>query len=204
MVLMSRSLVGYKPKRFLGADLKTNPAKYQTIVLEQDVVSLKDVKVKNRKWKEAVLGNTTRSKGTNAGFNSNKLGNEIGIIIKIKRSPTIIKKFNASLSDPSPSDVKMRLNFYTVKDGLPDQLINNENIFVTLKKGEEAIDVDLAQYNIVAEDKFFVSLEWIENARGHIMFSASLLSSFISRSTSQATWEKVGIVGIGFNVLAEY
>ena len=81
-----------------------------------------------------------------------------------------------------------------------------ENIFITVKKGQDKISVDLEPYNIVVEDKFFVSLEWIENSRGPgLMFSASLLSSaIISREASQANWEKIGLAGVGFNVLAEY
>ncbi len=60
--------------------------------------------------------------------------------------------------------------------------------------------------SIIVDDKFFVSLEWIQNARGNgLMFSASLLSSaIIARETSQANWEKIGLAGVGFNVLAEY
>jgi hypothetical protein len=81
-----------------------------------------------------------------------------------------------------------------------------KNIFVTVKKGDEKITVDLTPYNIVVDDKFFVSLEWIENAKGSgLMFSASLFgSAIISRETSQDKWEKVGLAGVGFNVLASY
>jgi len=198
------SMIGYAAKSFSVADLKKNEAKYKTISIEPIEVQLKEVKVKNRKWKEGVLGNTTQSKSTNAGFTSNKLGNEIGIVIGIKHSPTVLKQFNASLSEAAAADIKLRLNFYTVKDGRPDQPIQQENIFVTIKKGEDKVTVDLKPYNLIAEDKFFVSLENIENGKGRMMFSASLFNSFMSRETSQAKWEKVGLVGIGFNVLAEY
>lgn len=198
------SMVGYQAQTYKVSDYVKNYQRYKIISLQPIAVALKEVKVGNKKWKQAVLGNTTKSKGTNAGFNSNKLGNEIGIMINIKRSPTFIKEFHASLSDPSTTNVKMRLNFYTVKDGLPDKLIEQQNIFVNVKKGDESVDVNLEPYNVIVEDKFFVSLEWIETSPGRLMFSASLFKSFYSRETSQANWEKVGIAGIGFNVLAEY
>jgi hypothetical protein len=200
------SNIGYEAQISSVGDFKKKLGADKTILLKPVSVDLKEVKVNNRKLKESVLGNTTKSESTDAGFTSNKLGNEIGVVIKIKRSPTLIKQFNASLAHAPTDSVKLRLNFYSLnKDGLPDQILTNRNIFVTVKKGERFISVDLLPYNIIAEDKFFVSLEWIQNSGGRgLMFSASLLSSFISRETSQANWEKVGLVGIGFNVLAEY
>ncbi|MES2275901.1 MAG: carboxypeptidase-like regulatory domain-containing protein [Bacteroidota bacterium] len=202
---LKMSMIGYQSQTYLVADLKKNMASYKSITLEPAIVALKEVKVFKRDVKEAVLGNKTESQSTNAGFTSNKLGNEIGIVIKIKKSPTLIKQFNASIASDMLDSVKLRLNFYSLKDGLPDQILSNRNIFVTVKRGQKKISVDLLPYNIVVEDKFFVSLEWIQNTGGHgIMFSASLLSSFISRETSQANWEKEGLAGVGFNVLAEY
>lgn len=200
------SMIGYKPQSFLVADLAKSPENL-VINLIPDVRNLKEVKVSNRKWKTAVLGNTTKSQGTNAGFSSNALGHEIGAIIKIKKSPTWLKRFNASIVENVLSDsVKLRLNIYSVKDGLPYQNILQQNIFVTVHKGDKEVNINLEPYNVMVDDKFFISLEWIQSARGRgIMFSASLLSSaIIVRETSQAKWEKFGIAGVGFNVLAEY
>lgn len=200
------SMVGYKPQIFTVKELATRQGALN-ISLATDVKQLNEVKVTNRKWKIAVLGNTTKSQTTNAGFSNNTLGHEIGAIIKIKRSPTWLKQFNASIVENVLQDsVKLRLNIYGVKDGLPDRSLLYQNIFVTVRKGDKNVNINLEPYNIMVEDKFFVSLEWIQNARGRgLMFSASLLSSaIISRETSQAAWEKVGIAGVGFNVTAEY
>ncbi|RYY36628.1 MAG: carboxypeptidase-like regulatory domain-containing protein [Sphingobacteriaceae bacterium] len=196
------SMIGYKSQAFITGSYSSG----KVVSLQPDVVNLKEVKVKPKKWKTALLGNQTSSKSGNAGFTSNKLGNEIGTIIKIKKSPTLIKKFYANVATAPRDSVKMRLNFYSVKDGLPDQLLNTQNIFVTLKKDQEQVVIDLEPYNIVAEDKFVVTLEWIENARGQgVHFSASFFKGpIIARETSQAGWEKVGMFGLGFYVLAEY
>jgi hypothetical protein len=200
------SMIGYKPLTYQVTDFVKNADSHKTLLLQPTITQLKEVKVGNHKWKQVILGNTTQSKSSNTGFTSNKLGNEIGTIIKIKKSPTFLKQFNASIASEIADSVMLRLNFYTVKDGMPDQLLQNQNIFLTIRKGQEKINLNLEPYNIIVEDKFFVSLEWIQNAHGHgVMFSASLLSgSIISRETSQDKWEKVGIAGIGFNVLAEY
>lgn len=200
------SMIGYQPKTYRVSDFVMQFKSGQTILLAPAIHQLAEVKISGRKLKEAVLGNTTRSQTTDAGFTSNKLGNEIGEIIKIKRSPTFLKQFNASLAHAPTDSVKLRLNFYSVKNGLPDKILQQENIFITANKGQDKITVDLTPYHIVATDKFFVSLEWIEDAPGSgLMFSASLFSSaIIARETSQASWEKLGLAGVGFNVLAAY
>jgi len=200
------SMIGYKPQAFAVKELATRQGALN-ISLVPDVKQLAEVKVTNHKWKTAVLGNTTKSQSTNAGFTTNALGHEIGIIIKIKRSPTWLKSFNASLTENNLDSVKLRLNVYSVKDGMPDRNLLHDNIFVTVKKGQKAIDVDLTPYNIMVEDNFFIGLEWIKTVPGHgLMFSAAFFFSnpIISRETSQAKWEKLGIAGVGFNVTAEY
>jgi len=200
------SMLGYHPQSFLVADLKKQVAGI-TIALVPDNIQLKEVKISNRKYKQSILGNTTKSKSVNAGFTNSNLGNEIGAIIKIKKSPTYLKQFNTALNENDiPDSVKLRLNIYSVKDGLPDKNLLQQNILVTVKKGQDHITVDLEPYHIMVEDKFFISLEWIKDQPGRgLKFAASFLSSaIIVRETSQAKWEKFGIAGIGFNVLAEY
>jgi len=196
------SMIGYIPKSFLLSDYQSG----KIIALVPNNIHLQEVNIASNQLKEKILGNKTQSKTTSAGFNDNALGHEIGEIIHIKKSPTFVKRFYASLANPATDSVKLRLNIYSVKKGLPDKIIQQQNIYVTVYKGQQNITVNLEPYHIIVNDNFFVGLEWIENSYGSgIMFSASLLSSpMISRETSQADWEKIGIAGIGFTVLAAY
>ena len=61
---------------------------------------------------------------------------------------------------------------------------------------------------IVVEDDFFLTVELIENKgnkESEVFFSAGLLgNATVTRLTSQAEWEKLGSIGIGFGVTAEY
>jgi hypothetical protein len=201
------SMIGYAPATYKIASFITDA--HKIILLKPSVTQLKEVKVSNRKWKEGILGNTSKSDNTNAGFSNNRLGHEIGTVIKIKRSPTYLKKFNVHISNAPQYPVKLRLNFYTLKKGMPDQLLQNQNIFIDVLPGQKDIAFNLEPYSIYVDDNFFASLEWIENSKGRgVMFSAylSLFGSgaVISRETSQATWDKVGVAGIAFNILAEY
>jgi len=199
------SMIGYRPQLFAIGDIIKQVGSLGVRLIPTNN-QLKEVKITNHKYKQSILGNTTQSKSTNAGFTSNNLGNEIGEIIKIKKSPTWLKEFNASISQNASDSVMLRLNIYSVKDGLPDQNLLPQNILITVKKDQDMIKIDLQPYHIMVEDKFFVSLEWVKNTSGMgLKFSASLLSSpIIARETSQAKWEKIGIAGVGFNVLAEY
>ncbi len=199
------SMLGYLPQSFSIAELKKHVG-LLTVLLVPGKIQLNEVKISNPKLKQSILGNTTKSKTVNAGFTTSDLGNEIGEIIKIKKSPTYLKQFNAAINVNTEDSVKLRLNIYGVKNGLPDKNILQQNIFVTVKKGDDHITIDLNPYHIAVDDNFFVSLEWIQKTPGHgLMFSASLLgSAIIARETSQANWEKVGLAGVGFNVLAAY
>jgi hypothetical protein len=53
----------------------------------------------------------------------------------------------------------------------------------------------------MVDNDIFVSLEWIESFPEGLKFSAAMLASpMMARSTSQGTWEKISIVGIGFTL----
>jgi len=198
------SMLGYAPQVFTVSDFIKQLAD-QEISLQTSSFLLPDVIISSKELKERVLGNPTVSQRVSVGFTSNRLGNELGMIIKIKKAPTFIKSFTASVVSKDNKPIKLRLNFYTLKDGLPDKLIQDKNIFVNAPVQNGKLFVDLDSYNIVAEDDFFVSLEWIESASGNIMFSGSLMNgALISRETSQADWERIRSFGIGFTVKAAY
>jgi len=198
------SILGYSPQLFSVSDFIKEIADKE-ILMQASSFLLPGVIVSNRALKEKVMGNTTESQSITTGFTTNKLGNEVGIIIKIKRAPTFIKSFTASVVSKDNKPVKLRLNFYSLKDGLPDKPIQDKNIIVIAPVQNGKLFVDLRSYNIVAEDDFFVGLEWIESASGTTMFSGSFIKgSLIARETSQGSWEKVGMFGIGFTVKAAF
>ncbi len=200
------SMIGYKSLNFKVIDFKNKIINNPSIQLEQNVFAFKEVVISHKKLKEKVLGNETESKVMIGGFTSNELGNEVGVVIKIKRSPTYIENFSVSIASNEYDSLKFRLNFYDLKDGFPDKNILKENIIIYSQIEEGRLIVDLSEYNIVVRDDFFVSLEWIENlGEDGLFFSLSVLGGpLLSKHTSQGEWEKVGPIGIGFSVLAKY
>ena len=199
------SIIGYKSEVFKVADFKSDYAKSAVIYLEKNIAELKEVVI-NGKLKTGILGNTLDKKTVSAGFVNNVLGNEIGIVVKVKKKPTYIEAFHAMVDYNHYAVLKFRLNFYDLKDGLPNNTILTENIIITstIKKGK--LTVDLSDYNIVAEEDFFVSLELIEGlGEGGLHFLADYDGSpIITRAVSQGKWNKQKDLSFGFTVTARY
>ena len=200
------SMIGYKSKTYLIQDFIKKDSKEITIYLSEKNEILNEIVISNKKLKRRVLGNRTKSKLFTDGFESDQLGCEAGLIIKIRKSPTFIKSFHAFIASNTHDKLKFRLNFYSIKEGLPHKNILKENIIIesTLKEG--LLSVDLTKYDIVMEEDFFVSLEWIENfGEGNLQFSVGLFGSpVIYRNASQANWQKISAIGPGFNVVVMY
>lgn len=206
------SAIGYATKNIALADFQKQLLENPIVLLEEEATQLDELVITYEKpeevvMKEDIMGNKTRSQRTSVGFTSNKLGNEIGMIMKLSVSPIQLKTFTASLTSMNNPKLKMRLNFYSVKDGLPDKLIIKENIIVTPPRNGTVMEVDLTPYNIVVESHFFVSLEWIESSKKPITFSADFSETampMILRATSQGNWETADDYGVGFTVTGLY
>ncbi|MEK6477343.1 carboxypeptidase-like regulatory domain-containing protein [Catalinimonas sp. 4WD22] len=211
------SMVGYESKTFKVAEFKQLMGNESEITLDEAAYQMDEVfvygeKFKGRKLRERILGNETESRNNKTGFDANLLGNEMGIVIKTKRRPTFIKDFSIYITDNDYNTFKFRINFYNLRNGLPDQNILKENIIVTSSMKEGKLTVDLSQYNIVVEDDFFVSMEWIEDMGDHGLFFSTDISGAasptITRTTSQGKWREVGKMafgtGIGITTTVQY
>lgn len=206
------SMVGYQPRTFTVADFKQRVQSNATITLTEAVATLKEVVVEDkryrgRKLKERIIGNTDAGPNNQTLFAANQLGNEMGILIKIHRNPTIVQNFSIYITENKYQTFPFRLNFYSVENGLPHKNLLNENIIVNFSKQEGQATVDLREYNIVLEDDTIVTMEWIKDLGKHGLAFASESGSRspnISRQTSQGNWQETGKaafnVGIGITL----
>ncbi len=202
------SSIGYSTKHYVANEFIKILRETGNISLSEKEIELNEVIVADKKLKEKVIGNKTKSRMMRGGFKNSELGNELGIKIKIKRSPTYINKFHANLTSNTGEQMKFRLNFYSINKGLPGDRIINESIIFQIDVNEGKFTLDLSKYNIIVENDFFLTIELIENKgpkENEVFFSAGLLgNATVTRLTSQAKWEKVGMIGIGFSVTSEY
>lgn len=201
------SMLGYKAKTFRVGDFKSLITTSNALVaLESTSYALKEVKVSNHKFKEKTLGNRTESRSIQGGFKSNQLGCEAGVLIKVKRSPTFVKDFTASITKNTYDTLYFRLNFYNLKDGWPDKNILSQNIVLKTTAKSGLMHADLTPFNIMLEEDAVVTLEWLKDLGGTtgLLFSCSLLSGPIYyRQASQGEWKKETVAGLGYWLTVE-
>jgi len=200
------SMIGFESRDFILKDYLD--LQILTISLEEKATALEEVVLttQRNKYQTKILGNKTTSQLIYAAFTTNKLGNEMGFIVRGRKNPMILKKFNVSLVENDYGPIRFRLNFYSLKDGLPDQTLLNENIIVETDISSGIVSKDLTPYEIVIDQDFFVSIEWIEDlGPGKLFFSGGFFGSpLIAREVSQGSWSKVGSASVGMNVEVRY
>ncbi len=203
------SMIGFAHQDFVVEKYLNQDVTERTIEMEEKNTLLDEVTVvrkKNKKYKRKVLGNKTQSKILVGGFTSNDLGNEIGIICRIRKSPSFLETFNISIAKNTYGSIKFRLNFYKLSDGLPQENLLEEMIIVESDIELGVVSVDLRPYDIVMEDDFLVAIEWIEDlGLGELLFSAGFFgSNLYAKETSQGNWIQIGVAAFGMNVEVVY
>ncbi len=201
------SSLGYQPKSMLAKEFAAILKESPIIKLVPVITELDEVVVTNKKLKEKIVGNKTKSKKMKGAFSYAVAGNEVGIKVKIKDSPTYIEKFHANVVSNTSEKVKFRMNFYNIKNGLPNQKIVKENIIFSINVKEGQFTLNLEEYDIVVEEDFYCTIELLENQKQEeeVFFSAGLLGNTMAyRYTSQGEWTKSSTVGIGFNCTVKY
>ena len=204
--LLRFSMIGFEPQDFKLNDFVKQ--QILTVRLKEKTTALEEVVLttKRNKYQTKILGNKTNSKLIYAAFTTNKLGNEMGFIVRGRKNPMILKKFNLSLVENDYGPIRFRLNFYNIKEGLPDQTLLNENIIVETDIESGIVSKDLTPYEIVIDQDFFVAIEWIEDlGPGKLFFSGGFFGSpLIAREVSQGKWSKVGSASVGMNIEVRY
>ncbi len=200
------SMIGYESLEIIVSDFKKQIINNSIVKLNPNVTELNEVIVSGKDLKEKIIGNKTKSKNVTAGFSTDKLGNEVGVVMKIKKRPTYIKDFNCNIAVNKYGQLKFRLNIYEMKKGMPGKNILNENIFVETEIEQGVLSVDLTKYNLWVETDFLVTLEWIEDlGKDGLYFSARFLGApMIARETSQGHWGKITMASLGFNCTVRY
>jgi len=202
------SMIGFVSLEFKVRNFKQNHSSDKTIqiILNKSVTTLSEVTVKPKKYVTKVLGNTANSIRFTMGFQSNDLGNELGTVMKIKKSPTFIENVNFNIAVNHHDSITFRLNIYKMENGFPSENILTEPIFVSIAGNTRTLSVDLKKYNLIVEDDFFVSLEWIKYLKGEGLFFCGGVYNADSyvRQTSQGNWEKIDYFGLGFYTTVSY
>lgn len=200
------SMLGYEPKSFLlDQFLEDKPFE---IYLNEQAFALEEVVLISPKknLKAKLLGNKTKSNLIYTAFTTNRLGNEMGIVIRGRKDPMWLDYLEFNIVENDYGPIRFRLNIYDLKEGLPNQNILTENVFIDTDLERGIVRVDLTPYDLLINEDFFVALEWIEDlGPGKLYFSGGFFGNpLIARSVSQGPWKRVGNASLGMQVYVRY
>jgi len=193
------SYLGYQPLLLTLRQLRAQPA----VTLSATAVALAEVRVQasRRAWRDRTLGFTGNSENSTLSLEPKDLGAETGTVIYLKRKPTKVLRANFNVAYNQVGNVTLRVNLYRLNaKGRPtnEKLLRREVLLPTTAT-HGPISVDLAPDNLLLNEDFFLSLEWVGGADAAALHKGLAFSAGIGyadndiyfRSTSQASWERI-------------
>lgn len=182
---LSFSSIGYENRNIAIPELLVSSA--VNIVLKEKITSLRQVNIFNRKKQRYRLGRVDKSNlifYPSANF-------EQGRLLQIKEPVTVL---NANIYIPTPltTDVKVRINFYSLTNDLPGERVVEKSIIrnsLPRKKGWQKFD--LSDEHIQLDRDFVVSFEFLSTKKQKIGFNAKrgAKDSYV-RFNALAKWQR--------------
>ncbi len=159
------SILGYESLSFTVAEFRRKIGTDKKISLKPIGIDLQQVVVVPRFTKTKRFGNRAQTKKLTDGFDGDLLGREGGIIVKLGKRyrPGVITEFRAFIVSNPYKEIKFRLNFYRLKNGRPGKPLSRKSIIITSKIKNGVLEANLEEYDIVVDDDFAMTLEWIED-----------------------------------------
>ncbi|MFA5296688.1 MAG: carboxypeptidase-like regulatory domain-containing protein [Lutibacter sp.] len=200
------SYLGYTTQKIKVAELNS---KINNILLEPEINALKEVViVKTKTPKLKKIGRTSKGFGLmHANFYTyyekdvdDRLSKEIGMQLEIKKNCQI-NSLNFNITSNDFKKLKFRVNFYKIKNGLPDELIVNQNIIFEIDNEFLGwFTVDLKPYDIYFESDtgdIVVTIQWVESEKANskskyfaISTAVSPLNTAFFREKAMDVWTK--------------
>ncbi|MEM7084747.1 MAG: carboxypeptidase-like regulatory domain-containing protein [Bacteroidota bacterium] len=206
--ILQISSIGYESKELKAKDLNALTSYKVTISLTPKNYDLEQVIVKGIPREKKILGHPNVT-AFNMGYwrNAEALGGEIASAIRVRKKNTRILNLKFNVIENMSDSIKVRVNVYDFKRGVPGKNLLTQNIFhtITRKKGLETID--LKPYRISVNDDIAVSIELIEIYGTAIYFAISASAyggQSFTRGISQDHWKIYKEVGIGFSLESSY
>lgn len=195
------SSLGYRPQRVLLRELVAQPNR----VLAPVAVPLSDVRVQAAGLykRHRTLGCTSDSKTILSRLKAEHLGAEVGMVISLNHKPTKLLSARFNVLYRQPDTLLFRVNAYRLlPDGTPsDEKLLTRNLLVSTASRtnpDEPLTVDLTADQLVVDEDFLLTLEWIsggevQQVSKNLAFSTALgygKGDLYFRKTSQDSWEK--------------
>ncbi len=192
------SMVGYWPVKLLVKDfIKTNNIVYLT----EKVTQLKEVTVSSQYSHTEIVGRQSGGSLIQAslipkGDGPPAVGAESGLKLQAPHYPALLDNANVYFSANNFKLIKFRLNFYSLKNNLPDTLLFNKEILVSLNNYKTGwTRIDLTTYDLVINSDCAVTLQWVDYNKDmtqspQLLIPAGVSFSHINyfRTASQDKW----------------
>ncbi|SHF38969.1 CarboxypepD_reg-like domain-containing protein [Chryseobacterium vrystaatense] len=170
--------------------------KDRKFLLSSKTIKIPEVIITLKNTQDVKLGTTSYSTMV-AGYvrvnnDKNKDIQEFAKELNIKK-PSKIKDIHMNLFNVIESDKRnFRVNIYDIKDGLPNNKINTENIIIDQKLQNGWNTFDVSSYHLVYDKPIFISIEYIPQIPGEpepFRYSGKLFGKSITRNASLGKWQ---------------
>jgi len=201
------SHIGFETKKILVSQLKFENNNIEMTPSEN---TLKEVVVAFKQSKPKQFGRSAKGLGL-MHFNfftaldktvDDYLSRERGMEFRIKNDCKV-NDFNFNITSNEFKSVKFRLNFYTIKNGLPSKILIEKDIIFEVKDNKLGLfTVDLKPYDIYLDKEMgniAVTIQWIESIKSDdkskffsISTAMSATENSFYREKNMANWSKTG------------
>ncbi len=198
--------IGFESKKFTLGEVMDR-ARIE-IVLANDSKAIEEVVVTSYSGTLEEQGkNKTNTKYyTNFGISSRKnqnLGAIIGKKFKFSSKSTFrIDQIKFFVTKNDFSTVKFRLNVYEIKNGMPNDIINPQPIYVQLGDKQKGwVDVFIEDQDILVHDDVIIGIEWVEHSQDGSNLKLPIIipsmgSTHYYRFGSESEWKKYSSMSI--------
>lgn len=180
------SHVGYLEKWLMVDEVM----KKAEIHLEEQPVSLKTVVVTGKRFRSRIKGSKTRTSLFVSGFGAEDLGGEVGSKINVRHRPSFVEEIGFFIVHNTFDTLFLRVNFYSVRRGLPaDKIQSHEIISTVTGRKTGVVTVNIAEMPVIVQGDFIITLELVgcvPAEKGSVYFSQAppYLKSMYYRETS--------------------
>ena len=210
------SMVGYYPVRISVRDFMN--ASNKNIQLAENISQLSDVIVQSgpSKTNTEIIGKQSTGKFTQVSIHNKSgveetIGSEMGMRYKIEKPDALLKNFNFYISANNFNSIKFRINIYSVKNDLPDNLICNKQIITNLDNFKTGwTKVDLESFTIKVKEDIIVTVQWVESRMDKKEIPVTIVPVTMTlfakncyvRVASQDKWKRMGMKVSSFITIA--
>ena len=159
-ILFSR--IGYESLKLATADFVEQIKKNDTLRLRESTTELNEVVVVDKLLRRNNMGYHSLSKETYAYWKNLSGGGEHASRITLKGKPQKLQTLSFNIAKNLADSIRIRVNVYDIKNGLPGRNLVKRNIYHTIKSKSGIELIHLSPFQILVEDDFVVSLEFLK------------------------------------------